>query len=489
MRYEDGRIDQFVSEQKYFSIDDRKELIDEFRQRGRDFFPTAVEQVKNQFTGEETDMSELPKEQAAYVFRAEEIAEHGYNWNEFDSEEDSRKKPSMIPLILVIAFMVIIVVSFFFGGPYAFGAFFLAVAALGFYAAFKGNARGYTHYGGTTSGSGKTAGLMFGFIGLAGVIPMFFYGKLGMSGTMILMFTSIFAVVGAVMLVGFFKSLTLRKKYSEDVDAVCVGYSRIIESGVHAGRKHHHHNGGFIIRTSPIFEYTYQGRSYKGLYDRMIDGVDADIEMGPAKISIDPDHPEDIYHKSARVKVQGLLVSFVCFALAAVTALVLVKGGFGPDSSGKKIPSLNLSGFKIFTLVFGSDEQREAIMESMGEGLIDSMGYKIPEQIDDNLVDQIIAEYSYLNGAEWYYELVTIEKIYEYDSGDYNLVFDDPAMPQLCKHGKHADVAEGDRWIVCYTIYEYEYEGEKRIGKDIFFDINAKEHTYVGSHGAYVIPE
>ena len=39
--------------------------------------------------------------------------------------------------------------------------------------------------------------------------------------------------------------------------------------------------------------------------------------------------------------------------------------------------------------------------------------------------------------------------------------------------------------IVFYTLYEYESNGEKKIGKSPFFDANPKEYTYTGTHKAY----
>lgn len=69
------------------------------------------------------------------------------------------------------------------------------------------------------------------------------------------------------------------------------------------------------------------------------------------------------------------------------------------------------------------------------------------------------------------------------DDKKYNIIFEDPAFPQIGKNGKPDGL--GDTWIVFYTLYEYESNGEKKIGKSPFFDANPKEYTYTGTHKAY----
>jgi hypothetical protein len=282
------------------------------------------------------------------------------------------------------------------------------------------------------------------------------------------------------MLIGFIQSFSLKSKYREEVTANCIGYSRIIDSGVHGpARTHHHRNRGFIIRTSPVFEYTYKGRDYKGIYDRMIDGLNADVDIGTATISIDPKHPEDIYHKSVSVQVKGLFVSAICTALAAMLIAIFISKGY---ASGERVPDVNMNGMTVFSLVFGSDKQRENILESFSEELLDNYGYKIPYEITDELVEQAASQRGHA-GDVWYYEIAPIKRITEYGEGDYNIEFEDPTFPQLGKSGKHDDL--GDSRMVFYTVYTYEYEGVSYYTRDIFLDLSPDEHTYVGSHGAY----
>jgi len=470
MRFEDGRIDQFVSDKKLISTAERDELFTQYRRRGRDFIPVAVQQVKNSYSGSDTGFEDLTEEQAEFIRRAGDLAENGYQ----DDPDAPKKKLSWFPLIVVIATFAVVIVGSISGGvAFALGGFFLGFSILGFYAAKSGNARGFTFYGGTSSGSSKTAGIAIGIIGIAGAIPMFLSGFIGMTGAFLLMGAFLFAVVAILMLAGFIKSFSAKNKYSEEIAATCVGYLRTVDS--HSGGSRRHRRG-YTMRTSPIFEYTYQGKDYKGIYDRMIDGINADINMGAASIAIDPKHPEDIYHESTGVQVKGLFVSIICFVICGIFVFAFLNGGY--QSSGKGV-----NGFNLFKFATSSDEEREGLIESFADGLNKSLGYEIPYEITDEMVDKYISEFSYLNGQTWYYELATIERIDEFDNGDYNIVLEDESFPQLGKSGKHGDI--GDTRIVFYTTYEYEYEGVTYTGKDVFWDLSPQEHVYVGTHGAY----
>lgn len=470
MRFEDGRIDQFVSDKKLISTAERDELFTQYRRRGRDFIPVAVQQVKNSYSGSDTGFEDLTEEQAEFIRRAGDLAENGYQ----DDPDAPKKKLSWFPLIVVIATFAVVIVGSISGGvAFALGGFFLGFSILGFYAAKSGNARGFTFYGGTSSGSSKTAGIAIGIIGIAGAIPMFLSGVIGMTGAFLLMGALLFAVVAILMLAGFIKSFTAKNKYSEEIAATCVGYLRTVDS--HSGGSRRHRRG-YTMRTSPIFEYTYQGKDYKGIYDRMIDGINADVNMGAASIAIDPKHPEDIYHKSTGVQVKGLFVSIICFVICGIFVFAFFNGGY--QSSGKGVNRFNLFKFAI-----SSDEEREGLIESFADGLNKSLGYEIPYEITDELVDKYISEFPYLEGQTWYYELAAIERIDEFDNGDYNIVLEDESFPQLGKSGKHGDI--GDTRIVFYTTYEYEYEGVTYTGKDVFWDLSPQEHVYVGTHGAY----
>jgi len=472
MRFEDGRIDQFVSSDKTIPQSERENLIWEFKNRGRGMATVAYKYFKNELKGDDSEEIFTEDEQRAFMARAQDLAQNGY---QDAAESKDGKKPSIVPLLVVIAAFVIIIGAALSGNALAaFGAFFLVFSALGFYSAFTKNSRGRTFYGGTNSGSSKTAGIAIGIIGLAGAIPLFFAKMLGSSGAFMLMAVCLFAAVGIAMFVGFFMSLGLKgRKYKEEISANCVGYTRIVRE--ESSHSRGHHRGGFSFMTSPIFEYTYQGKDYRGIYDRMIDGLDADLNMGPVSIRIDPDHPEDIYHSSKPVLVKGLLVGIICLALTAVLAFFFIT----KQLTAPRTPEVNMGPKTIFAMLFGSDDQKENAMEALGEGLKKSVG--TDSEITDEVVEHMAEQYSAV--GEWYYELAKVERYDVQDDKKYNIIFEDPAFPQIGKNGKPDGL--GDTWIVFYTLYEYESNGEKKIGKSPFFDANPKEYTYTGTHKAY----
>lgn len=484
MIFEDGRLDQFVSMDKTISTAEKDGLIEEYRQRGRNAFSTALRQVKDHLTGESDDYEIPVEEKPAFVKLSEETAQYGYqgkgNYSD-PSEVPDRKKPTWLPLIvIVIIFIVFAAAATFHNIALAAGVFFAGFSFFGFYAFYKGNARGYTHYEGTNSGSSKTSGLMMGLIGLAGLIPLFFSKKYGMQGTLVLMGATLFAAVAVAMIVGFIASLVLKnRKYSEEVSANCVGYSRIIdESSSHRTGSISHH--GYYFRTSPIFEYKFRGITYKGIYDRMIDGLDADVDIGPATIRIDPDHPEDIYHKAARVQAGGLFAAVICAAVAVVLVVVFKNGDYG--SRQRRSMDSMMGSFNVFSLMLASDEDREAMVESFADEMGSVMGYSYPAEITDEFIDEA-QSHNGTPGEQWYYEKARIERIDEYENNQYNIVFEDQALPQLCRGGKHDDI--GEYWLVFYTVSYFEYDGENILFKNVFFEITPDGHTYTGTHGAF----
>ncbi len=484
MRFEDGRLDQFVSMDKTISESEKYGLIEEFKMRGRNAFSTAFRQVRDHITGE-TDEYEIPEEEKpVFVKLSEETAQYGYqgkgNYSD-PSEVPDRQKPTWLPLIVVVAVMIVFAVAAVFRSfALAAGVFFAGFSFLGFYSFYKGNARGYTHYEGSNSGSSKTAGLMMGLIGLAGLIPLFFSKKYGLQGTVILMAISLFAAVAVAMIWGFIASLGLKsRKYSEEVSANCVGYSRIIDDSSSHSTENRRRQG-YYLRTSPIFEYTFRGNTYKGIYDRMIDGLNADVDIGPAVIRIDPDHPEDIYHKSAKVQISGLFTAVICAAVAVLLIAVFKNGDYG--SRQRRNVENMMGSFNVFSLMFASDEDREAMMESFANEMGSFTGDSYSAEITDEFIEEAQNLYG-TPGEQWYYEKARIARIDEFENHQYNIVFEDDALPQICSAGEHDDI--GDEWLVFYTIHYSEYNGETRLRKNVFFQITPEGHTYVGSHGAY----
>ena len=194
MRFEDGRIDQFVSSDKTISQSERENLIWEFKNRGRGMATVAYKYFKNELKGDDSEEIFTEDEQRAFMARAQDLAQNGY---QDAAGSKGGKKPSYVPLIIVIvAFAVIIGAAVSGNALAAFGAFLLVFSVLGFYSAFSKNSRGRTFYGGTNSGSSKAAGLSMGIIGLAGAVPLFFEKLIGVSGAFMLMVICLFAAVG-----------------------------------------------------------------------------------------------------------------------------------------------------------------------------------------------------------------------------------------------------------------------------------------------------
>ena len=478
MRFEEGRIDQFVSTRKIITDFEKNALVNEFQDRGSDVLNSTLDQIKNRISGND-DPSVFDSVKPVYTWHNEE--NQGNDAPSGMSEESDGKKRTIVPLIGFIVTCIVVFLGAVIGKPMiAFAGVFLGLAFLGFYSAIAGTGRGSTYYGGSNSSSTRKAGIILGIVGLAGSVPLFFYKILGTKGAFILAGAALFATVGLYLIIGFIGSLfTNKKKYTEKVDAECVGYSRIIETASSRTRSGYG-SQRFRVMTSPVFEYTYQGRSYKAIYDRLIDGTNADVDMGPATIFINPDHPDEIGHKAPSVQVKGLLMGVVSIAVSAMLVFALINTDVA--SRENIVPGSSKGSINIFAFVFGSDEEKMAMMESIADGFDGLPGMDYPAEITDAFVDEQMPSYMASRG-QWYYELAKIECIYEFDNNDYNIAFEDETFPQLCKSGNHDDI--GDYRMVFYTVEEYEDNGETRIFKDVFMDLNPDEHSYSGTHGAY----
>lgn len=472
MRFEEGLSGQFVSTQKTLTQDEKNELIREYQNTNVDLFQVGFKKLKNELKGDDREEIYVNDEQKALVRRAEQIARDRYQAGAVGTTQG--KKTSKIPLIGFIVMLVAVFGTAMTGHVAAcIGVFLLGFSFFGFYSVYQGNGKGYTHYEGTNARSSKSAGLLMGIIGLAAAIPLMFTGVLGIGNSLTLMAIVLFAVVGVMMLIGFVRSLGLKdKKYTQEVSAECVGYVRNVElrTSNNNGLTHRY----YVFETSPIFEYEYQGKSYKGVYDRMYDGVNTDVDMGPLTISIDPDNPEDIYRKATEVKRQGLITAVICFVVAIGMTVMFVTNDRLADE--RKLAK-DLKGVNIGTLLFGSEEEKKAAMEK----LRNSGDNSVPSEITDEFVEKVAANYG-LDGKEWYYELVWVEKVEDHEGGSYSIHFEDERMPVIARSGDHDDV--GKKRIVFYTIDEMDLNGEYVALKNIFWDVSPDGHKYVGSHGA-----
>ena len=478
MRYVEGRFDQFVDQRKQLSGYERSEMDREFRQRGAEMLGAAFEQVKAQIT--HTD------DEDRTGTGADEPLPYKSSYDQMRSDDpDEDKKPSKIPLVIFIIMVVAVMVSgFVFDIGVTMAVFFAFFAFFGFYSAYRDKGRSSSYYEGATSTGNRRNGIMLGLFALAALIPLCFAGRFGLSGSLMLMMISLFTVTGLYLVIGFISSLGLRRrKYTQEVNANAVAYVRTLGSGnTHTSGSHHGTTRKIRFRTSPLFEYTYQGRTYRSLYDRPCDGSNADMDLGPAVIYIDPDHPEDVYHSSVKVAAQGIFSALVCFVIAALALMAFTQFAGRPNPAmelGK-----NMSVRNIFILMFGSDEEKDDLIGRIGDGFEKVLGYEIPEEVTDDLVEKRVDSFVSYKDREWYYETVHVSNVYTYNDGSCSIKLDDPTFIEF--YAGHDASKWHDDLLVFYVIEENKgSDGQTVINKEPLFYVNADEHTYVGTHGAY----
>ena len=232
-----------------------------------------------------------------------------------------------------------------------------------------------------------------------------------------------------------------KKKYTEEVNANAIAYVRTVRT-----------SGRGRMMTSPLFEYTYEGQKYLAIYDQPIEGCNADIDLGPVTIKIDPDDPESVYNNSSKHVGLAILTAVLCVAL--VSGLI----------------------FAIVSVMLNNDT---------GEDPYNGSLYQTSEEmITDEMVDKHIGSMAGYKDKQWYCETVPILNIETYDNGDYWINLADPLFPSI---GSEKDVSYWhDELIVFYVVEENEgADGKAVISKSPLLYFNADEHTYTGSHGGY----
>lgn len=444
MKYVEGRFDQFVDGRKKLSSDERLELIVEFQERGRQMLEGVWDQVKAKV--QHTDDSVSIGTDLPYKTELDQIKK---------DEVSQKSKPTWVPLIAFVIMLIALVISMIlFNIVAAFGVFFAFIAFFGFYAAYKNNGTSYTFFGGTNSSSNRSAGILIGLMGLAAVIPLLFAIKIGARNAMMLMMTAMFLITGIYLIVGSIRSFSSHNpKYSEEINAEAVAYVRTIGDTGNSKAGTQIRTGGKVqIRTSPLFEYTYMGQTYKATYDRPIDGCNADIDLGPTKICIDPDHPEDIGHQSAKVGAKGVLGAIICIVM-----VVFLIGAYVMLNTQPAEPAAQAGSGSIFEI---SDKE-----------------------ITDEMIDARIHSIVGYEDCVWYYKKMHVT-ITTYDSGNYSIELEDPAFPSICD--EHDASFWHDELLVFYAVEEYEgSDGIIRLERTPLLYFNADEHTYVGAHGEY----
>lgn len=444
MKYVEGRFDQFVDDRKKLSSDERMELIQEYRERGQEMLQGVWGQVKAKIQNKDEDVSigkDLPYKTELDQVNREELPK--------------KSKPTIVPLIAFGIMLVLLLISaIFFNIAVAFGVFFAFISFFGFYATYKNNGTSFTFFGGTNSSSNRTSGIMIGILGLAAVIPLCLSFKIGIRNSMMLMLTAMFLVIGIYLIVGSIKSFSSNQpRYSEEINAEAIAYVRTVGDTGNSKAGSQIQTGGKVqIRTSPLFEYTYMGQTYKATYDRPIDGCNADIDLGPTKICIDPDHPEDIGHQSAKVGAKGVLGAIICIVM-----VVFLIGAYVMLNTQPAEPAAQAGSGSIFEIS--------------------------EEEITDEMIDARIHSIVGYEDCVWYYKKMHVT-ITTYDSGNYSIELEDPAFPSICD--EHDASYWHDELLVFYAVEEYEgSDGIIRLERTPLLYFNADEHTYIGTHGEY----
>ena len=271
----------------------------------------------------------------------------------------------------------------------------------------------------------------------------------------LLIFVIVFGIAGLTLLaVAVMQALSGKLIYTEQIPATCAGYVRSVdaESG-------EHNNRFLFIKTSPLFNYSYEGIQYEAVYDDFVVKKDSDIALGQnALISIDPRHPENIKspamtHKGALVLEIGM--ALICIAVAVGMGIYIVNGSA-----------------KDMTV---ETQWNSAINKINGE-TESSVIQVTDEMIQELYVDKL----SYID--EWYVETCTVASTKITAEGEV-MSFEDKTFQNILYPDCSAP-EPGTKLTVFYYIDE-EYLPYGEYYKRSFTSGDPALFEYVGSHGAY----
>lgn len=144
-------------------------------------------------------------------------------------------------------------------------------------------------------------------IGLAIIIPELIVSEIGHAGALVTMAGLGFGFAGILMIAITISGFIKLRSYSEEVNASCIGYLKSTSSS-------RDDTGGmiFIIGT-PVFEYYYNGQTYKAFQvDDFRGGRLKPERGGTVQIKVNPDDPEDImFSKSIAGKVLVIFLALL----------------------------------------------------------------------------------------------------------------------------------------------------------------------------------
>ena len=246
--------------------------------------------------------------------------------------------------------------------------------------------------------------------------------------------------------------------YTEEIDAKCVGYVRMVDSERSDNTTGTVRSHPIIyIMTSPLFEYHYAGEKYEALYDTFPIRDDSDIALDTfSKIKINPRHPEDVMspHVASKTNFAILLIFGIIFAAAG-------------------------SGLAWYSLLGNT---KDLTVETSWNNLIDldevSLTTKV--QITDEMVEDTYKDD--IGGKDWYSEITTITNVEDYE-GNLLLTFDDTFEKMLVKAG--TDLKTGDQVLLLYTV-SLETPDQETAYKQAFVYGKTDTMEYTGTHKAFV---
>lgn len=255
-----------------------------------------------------------------------------------------------------------------------------------------------------------------------------------MSEIFVWCFVWAFGIIGVIMLLkGISQLVAIKRLYTEEINATCIGYLRTLESTDH---------GNHIIKTSPVFEYYYQGEQFKSVYDIFLSKPNGTIPVGSSTIiKIDPNSPEHIMGDSKRSGT-GFVTVGIILLLVMIIPLMIIKTGLVNEG--------------------------ELRMSGIGAP-------KYERMISDDLITK---EY----GSDWYIEKLKISSVTEEQEGDlkYLHVIVDDSFKEI-NTSTDFGYSEGEEVYVIYHMITVDGE----LKKEALNFVAAEGTGYTGAHKAY----
>lgn len=284
------------------------------------------------------EMSEIYTQQREYV--------KGFMIKSFTPSDDpveNIKKfvPVGIFLLAVAAMIICAMNKLVTPVIYIFGGVFILFGILGLISS-GGNDQLYDGVPQTGKMPPKLGGMIALVIGLSVIAPEIFVSQLGSAKVLMIMGACGFGFVGllfiGITIGGFIRNA---KCYDEEANATCIGYLKSISSSNDEG------SGHIYVIGVPVFEYYYNGQTYKAFQLGDMRSGRLSPECGSnVQIKVNSNDPEDIlFHKNIGAKIFAIVLSLI----AIVCSIFLFK----------MLPNVQDSSFRATTLGGDVGDTRE----------------------------------------------------------------------------------------------------------------------------------